>query len=318
VQGGDLGKGPKGRFVPTFEAAAQALSAGEISQPVLTQFGYHLIKLDSRKGDTLALHHILLRIAQSDSAATRTDRLADSLSKIAGNSETPQRFDSAVKVLHLGITKTTVVEGDPLMQNGKFIPSVAAWAFRGAKPGETSDLFDGDNGYYLARLESITPGGIPSLDAVKDLIRAQLTHDAALDKLMDPAQKFAVAAAGSSLEQAGTLLNTPIAKSGPFARVTSVPGLGRATEAIGAAFTLPVGAISAPIKTEDGVYVMRVDRRVDADRKTFDAQKTMFREQQMRTLEQSKIRDFLANLRKAATIKDKRADIQASQRHATN
>ncbi|MDQ6688911.1 MAG: SurA N-terminal domain-containing protein, partial [Gemmatimonadota bacterium] len=64
VSGGALGAGPKGRFVAPFEAAAAALKPGEISQPVLTQFGYHIIKLDSRKADTLTLHHILLRIQQ--------------------------------------------------------------------------------------------------------------------------------------------------------------------------------------------------------------------------------------------------------------
>ena len=61
-------------FLDAFETAAEALKPGEISQPVLTQFGYHLIRLDSRNGDTLALHHILLRITQSDSDADRTDR----------------------------------------------------------------------------------------------------------------------------------------------------------------------------------------------------------------------------------------------------
>src|SRR6202521_24966 len=81
AKGGALGSGPKGRFVAPFEAAASALTQGEISQPVLTQFGYHLIKLDSRKGDTLTVHHILLRIGQSDSAASRTDRYDTSLAR---------------------------------------------------------------------------------------------------------------------------------------------------------------------------------------------------------------------------------------------
>ncbi len=70
---------------------------GEVSQPVLTQFGYHLIKVDSRKGDTLTMRHILLRIQQSDSSATRSDRLADSLSRMAAAQESPAKFDSAAK-----------------------------------------------------------------------------------------------------------------------------------------------------------------------------------------------------------------------------
>jgi len=317
VNGGDLGKGVKGRFVPAFELAASQLKPGDISQPVLTQFGYHLIRVDSRVGDSVAMHHILLRIAQSDSAAALVDRKADSLSKLAGQSDKPQRFDSALKVLHLTATKAGVVEGQPLTVNGKVIPSVSAWVFRGAKPGETSDLYDDDNGYYLARLESVTPGGALSLDVLKEDIRVKLVHDAEIKRLVEPVTKFATAAAGSSLEQAGKLLNTPVAQSIPFARVTLVPGIGRVNEAIGAAFALPVGAISGPIQTTDAVYVIRVDRRVDADKAAFEKDKQLYRQQQLRMLQQGRVRDFLANLRQAAKIKDNRKDLQARERHAS-
>lgn len=42
--GGDLGEFGRGRMVPSFEQAAFALSVNEVSPPVRTQFGYHLIQ----------------------------------------------------------------------------------------------------------------------------------------------------------------------------------------------------------------------------------------------------------------------------------
>jgi peptidyl-prolyl cis-trans isomerase C len=48
-QGGDLGYFTRGRMVPQFDKVAFDLPAGELSQPVQTQFGWHLLTVTDRR-----------------------------------------------------------------------------------------------------------------------------------------------------------------------------------------------------------------------------------------------------------------------------
>ena len=317
ANGGSLGRGARGRFIAPFETAAYALKPGEISQPVLTPFGYHIIRVDERKVDTLALRHILVRIQQSDSSAVKTDRRADSLATIAASTiDQPTRFDSAARVLRVPALRAEVIEGNAMTVNGQFIPSVGPWAFQGVKPGETSELFDSEEGYYLARLDSLTPGGTLPLDKAKADIRTVLVRQKKIDLLMPQARNFAKAAAGGSPEQASGLMNMELLKTKPFTRVTGVPELAQYPEAVGAAFTLPLNTVSEPIRAMAGVVVERVDSRVPANRAAFEAKKEGLRQQALQQLRQERVRDFLANLRLVAKIDDNRKKIEVSSRRA--
>jgi len=314
ARGGDLGKGAKGRFVAPFEQAAYALKVGEVSQPVLTPFGYHLIRVDEKKGDTLALRHILLRIQPSDSNEARIDRQADELTKTAATSEQGSKLDTAAKKLGLKIFRVAATEDEPATFEGRPIPSVSAWAFGGAHPGETSELFDDETGYFLARLDSISEGGDPKFENVKPLVRQEVARARALDALTPKAQKLSDAAATSGLEAAAAAQSLQVQQSPMFTRGTFVPGIGQFNEAIGNAFGLPVQAVSAPVRTPDAIFVQRLDKRVQADSAAWEKQKAQQRQLRLQQLQQQRVQMYLQDVRQSAKVDDRRKQINAANR----
>ncbi len=87
--GGDLGWTKRGVFVPAFEAAAYKLEKGEISPLVESEFGFHIIQLLDRRGNTIHTRHILvkpaivnndLKLAYNLLDSVRSLILADSMS----------------------------------------------------------------------------------------------------------------------------------------------------------------------------------------------------------------------------------------------
>lgn len=60
AQGGNLGFAKRGLYVPEFEAVAYSLKKNEISEPVETQFGFHIIQMLERRGNNINLRHILI------------------------------------------------------------------------------------------------------------------------------------------------------------------------------------------------------------------------------------------------------------------
>lgn len=315
-QGGDLGRGTRGRFVPAFETAAFALRAGQISEPVLTQFGWHLIQATERKGDTLALRHILLQVTQNDSSATATDRKADEMNGLAGGATEPAKFDSAAAKLGLLVTQIPVQEGQTAFYLGRQVGGLAGWAFSGLAIGETSDLIDDDAGYYLVRLDSLTPGGKQPFERVKDEIIGVLKQRKAIDALVAKGETLLTAAKASGLDAAAQQAGLTTAQAGPFTRLGFVPGLGYSNEAIGAAFSLPVGTPGIA-KTDEGVVVMVVTARTEGSREGFEAEKAVLRERATQALREQKVRLFLDNLRRDAKIVDRRKEINASLRRQT-
>jgi peptidyl-prolyl cis-trans isomerase SurA len=81
AQGGDLGFFRRGELAPEYEATALGLRLGEISDPIETQFGFHMIQLLENKGSTFNTRHILRIPKASEEDIVKSERYLDSLKK---------------------------------------------------------------------------------------------------------------------------------------------------------------------------------------------------------------------------------------------
>jgi peptidyl-prolyl cis-trans isomerase SurA len=79
AQGGDLGFFRRGELAPQFESTALALKPGELSDPVETDFGVHLIQLLEIKNGTFNTRHILRIPKPTSEDIQKAERFLDSL-----------------------------------------------------------------------------------------------------------------------------------------------------------------------------------------------------------------------------------------------
>lgn len=312
--GGDLGKSTGDQFVAEFSTAAKSLSVGAISEPVKTNFGWHLIRLDAKTGDSLSLRHILLAVTMNEASASRVSKRADSLATLGASADAPKKFDDAAQKLGLPVMRATAVEGEPLTIAGRYVPNVSAWAFSGSSAGESSDMFDDQSGYYVARLDTLHAEGVAAFEEVRDAIKERLAREKIMDEFMTLGKAITQSAAAVGFERAAQVRALSLSSTPAFARTMQTEGLGGFNEAVGAAFSLPIGAVSQPIRTMDGVFVIRVDRRTPSNRAEFEKQKEQQRAQVLRGMREQMVRDYLEGLRKSASIVDSRKKINAASR----
>ena len=151
AEGGDLGNFAPGRMAKPFSEATMKLAIGEISDPVETQFGYHLIR---RQPTELIAAHILIMHKQSERVppeVTRTKEEALALvEEIAKKLEAEGADFAALAKQHSDCP--SAAEGGDL---GNFAPGRMAKPFSEATMklaiGETSDPVETQFGYHLIR-----------------------------------------------------------------------------------------------------------------------------------------------------------------------
>lgn len=185
-EGGDLGFFGKGIMDPAFEQAAFALNEGEVSQPVRSAFGVHLILLEAiRPSETKSFEAVrgeLLAELRRDRAEQLYYDKADALSNLTY--EHPDTLELAAQELGLEIKTTGLfarnagkgIAADPKVNGAAFSEEVLL-------RGNNSEALEvGKNHLVVLRLNEHQPEMVRPLDEVKDAVVNILTRNKARAK----------------------------------------------------------------------------------------------------------------------------------------
>lgn len=133
-KGGQLGTTNRGDLVPEYEAVAYGLELGEISKPVISPFGVHIIKLNERVGEKISTSHILFRITPTAADKAQTAARADSiLLALQGGADF-----AALALRYSSDAKTSGKGGDLGWFAPDELPPDFAGPVKGLKKGELS------------------------------------------------------------------------------------------------------------------------------------------------------------------------------------
>jgi len=304
--GGDMGRRARSQVDPTLAEAAFSLPIGQVSDPIETSFGFHVLRVDERWGDSIQMRQIFVPIAASDETEDAVFARMDELEEIALRADLVKAADS------LGIPIRNDVT---LTQDVDFIPGAGSlgvapdWAFDPATEiGEVSEFFENSSGYHIFELLDRRAAGMARLADVSPNIRQILTAQKKKEAARGLAQRVLDATSGgASLDEAAGRFGWTVQESGPFRRGDFVPGLGQGTEAIGEAFGTPVGGLSGVVDTGDAVAVLQVVQRDTATREDFDQVKDALMGQLRYERTQEYLQRWLLALRANATVEDHRA-----------
>ncbi len=184
ANGGSLGDVERGQMVPEFDEATFSLEKGVISEPIKTQFGYHIIqveKIDATEPDAFA--DLRFELEEEERARIADEQLIEQAEQLRNLLfEQPDSLENIASELSLEIKTTELFSresGDGIATN----ESVRAAAFNESVLQEevNSELIEVADGLYVAlRKSSFAPSEPKKLDVVSAEIKAKLTRDRAI------------------------------------------------------------------------------------------------------------------------------------------
>ncbi len=264
-QGGELGWLSRGQTVKPFEDALFGLKIGEVSQPVRTKFGFHLIRAEDRKEAGLmgydqvksTIRDLLAQERASDQINKLLDKAVDQLS---ASVPLPKIFED----LGLVSRKSEAFTKDTVQQAFGMTKEAAETLF--ALPlNKSPDMpLAVEGGYILAQKIEDTPESLASLESMRPTIQVFLKKAEALKLAQAKAAETLVRLSDPKTAEAALKdVRKDLKTSDPFTRQGFIPNLGTNLKLVTDAYNAKPNAwLAQPYEAGSGFVVARLAERI--------------------------------------------------------
>ncbi len=293
-KGGYLGSFRRESMVKPFADKAFSMEAGEISDPVRTRFGWHIIKVEKVNAATVT--------ALADAKDKIRKKLADGYAKQLAYDAAESIFDATFEGDKLETVaadnQLTSYTTDFFTRQGptQAIQNKAAFAKTAFElpEGEISEIEDFGDGYYLIEIIGKNAAQIPELSAVEKTVSADLIKEKKSEKAKTDAEALLSALKdGAALAAASKEFDLKIQSTGFFKRNDSIPNIGFERDLSRAAFELSEQESLPPeiIKGRKGYYIIQFRQRQAPSLADFEKEKEDIKNQ---LLQQKRFKAFQA------------------------
>lgn len=294
--GGYLGAFERKDMVEPFAGKSFSMKAGEISEPVLTKFGWHIIKVNKINEEKV------FSLKEIESGIRK--KITEDKAKKLAYSEAEAVYDAAVKVNNLAkaaekqglVLKATDLfsKTDAQRATGTDIPSLITAGVFDLSEKEISEVKDIGSGYAIFEVIEKIPPKTPELKDVTEAVKADLVREKQEEKAGKEAETLlADLKKGGDLRKESARYGISQDETGFFKRNESIGKIGYEPELADTAFKLSKeNAYSEkPVRGKKGYYLLKFKERKDPDPALFEKEK----EGMIKTLlEQKKLKTFEA------------------------